>query len=180
MRLNIFSGARRIAAIGGLVAVAATIVNLATPNAYSSLTYSYLIGHTGEGPLLADSSFSCNYAESDYIRRPLTAGDSVSITLCFLGWESTRDPVDLARRKALTRSFKLDSIGESLATKQRAARIRADRLETLKIFASFAIGGWLLVFATGWVVRGFLGIPRGHDFKPDGTSPSSSGERSHD
>jgi hypothetical protein len=44
-------------------------------------------------------------------------------------------------------------------------------------------GGWLFLWicaaAIGWVMRGFLGIPRGHDHKPEGTSSPPREATSH-
>jgi hypothetical protein len=41
----------------------------------------------------------------------------------------------------------------------------------------FAIGGWtvlsVLQAAIGWIVRGFIGVPRGHDHEPAHGSQSS-------
>ena len=46
-------------------------------------------------------------------------------------------------------------------------------IESARIHYSllFAIGGWIALSvvqaAVGWIARGFVGIPRGHDHRPD-------------
>lgn len=37
----------------------------------------------------------------------------------------------------------------------------------LQVLAGGLVFGWVLMVATGWIVRGFLGIPRGQDARPD-------------
>ena len=39
--------------------------------------------------------------------------------------------------------------------------------EVMSISAYFIGGIWIFSFVLGWIVRGFAGIPRGQDFKPD-------------
>jgi hypothetical protein len=39
--------------------------------------------------------------------------------------------------------------------------------EVLSIAAYFAGGFWIFSFIMGWIVRGFAGIPRGQDFRPE-------------
>jgi hypothetical protein len=39
--------------------------------------------------------------------------------------------------------------------------------EVLSISAYFIGGFWLFSFLLGWIIRGFAGVPRGKDFKPD-------------
>ena len=39
--------------------------------------------------------------------------------------------------------------------------------EMFSLTACFVLGFWLFSFMIGWIVRGFAGIPRGQDFKPD-------------
>jgi hypothetical protein len=43
-------------------------------------------------------------------------------------------------------------------------------IEVLSITAYFIGGFWLFSFVIGWIVRGFAGIPRGHDFRAPKTS----------
>jgi hypothetical protein len=38
--------------------------------------------------------------------------------------------------------------------------------EVLLIAAYFAGGFWIFSFIMGWIIRGFAGIPKGHDFRP--------------
>lgn len=37
----------------------------------------------------------------------------------------------------------------------------------VQVLAGGLVFGWVLMAATGWIVRGFLGIPRGQDARPD-------------
>ena len=43
-----------------------------------------------------------------------------------------------------------------------------DHLKTTLSLTAYWIGGiWIFSFVLGWIVRGFAGVPRGQDFKPD-------------
>ncbi len=46
-----------------------------------------------------------------------------------------------------------------------------DRFELSRFITNLISGSVVILaftFATGWIVRGFMGIPRGHDQKPQG------------
>lgn len=45
-------------------------------------------------------------------------------------------------------------------------------IEVLSIAVYFIGGFWAFSFVVGWIVRGFAGIPRGKDFRPDAQSVS--------
>lgn len=75
-------------------------------------------------------------------------------------------PEVAAYTNAVAAKFTLPAEGVSEAD----ALIRNARMGQWKNVAlGIAIGlavGWALVFITGWIVRGFFGIPRGKDFRP--------------
>jgi hypothetical protein len=44
----------------------------------------------------------------------------------------------------------------------------AVHIKTTLLLTAYWIGGiWIFSFVLGWIVRGFAGVPRGQDFKPD-------------
>jgi hypothetical protein len=58
------------------------------------------------------------------------------------------------------------SIEKSLPQIEREALV--EHVKTTLLFTSYWIGGiWIFSFVLGWIVRGFAGVPRGKDFKPD-------------
>jgi hypothetical protein len=91
-----------------------------------------------------------------------------------------QDPVDQTRRRYWTMgerySTEVTSYAEGVAAgfelsaddgEEAARRLWDARLSQWKVTAQVMSGGlvigWLLVAALGWIVRGFLGIPRGKD-----------------
>lgn len=50
----------------------------------------------------------------------------------------------------------------------------------LEVLVGGLVLGWVLVAATGWVVRGFLGIPRGQDARSDASPHSQDAPRGPD
>jgi hypothetical protein len=60
----------------------------------------------------------------------------------------------------------LSTIEKSLPQIEREALF--EHLKTTLLLTAYWIGGiWIFSFVLGWIVRGFAGVPRGQDFKPD-------------
>ena len=60
----------------------------------------------------------------------------------------------------------LEAIDKDLRHSEREAFFKHTK-EMLSTAAYFVGGFWLFSFVIGWIVRGFAGIPRGQDFRPD-------------
>jgi hypothetical protein len=48
----------------------------------------------------------------------------------------------------------------------RSRALFAQWKSALQVLAGGLVFGWVLITATGWIVRGFLGVPRGKDARP--------------
>jgi hypothetical protein len=183
MRLNVFEGARRIALVLGLVWVTACVAYGVFTEPYTHLFYSA----NGPGAAFVKADRCGDDDGSRYVSTTDAPGNRIAVTLCFKAFAAEGGerlvpyaPADNGRwwmagkyssevkrymdeREA---AFSLNPQGN-----EEAKRLRWEgRLELWKYAALAAVGGvtigWLLVAVTGWVVRGFLGIPRGRDSRP--------------
>ena len=66
----------------------------------------------------------------------------------------------------VTDSFNLSKADEEWADNE----VWAARWDKIKDYVLYIVGGlafiWMFSWIVGWIVRGFFGIPSGHDFKP--------------
>ena len=187
MKLNIFEGARRIALLIGCIWVTGCIAYAVFGEPYSPAVV-YAVQRPGNPPNLADS---CGYEDGS---EPLTLqalnGESIRIELCFLArraddgkmyipyinedegksWRGNTKYSEEVQKymRTVASTFKLTEE----VTKQSKASKRKVLLTQWKDSMSFLFGGlavgWALIAATGWIVRGFMGIPRGKDARPVG------------
>lgn len=83
--------------------------------------------------------------------------------LRYYAMNDKHSPEVVAYATEFSRAFMLPPEGVAAAsTANRQARIAA--YKEMAIVAATGLGlGWLLMTATGWIVRGFLNIPRGRD-----------------
>jgi len=183
--MNIFEGSRRIAYLAGGLAAAGTLVYAVTYEPYISIDYS--ISHpraafqrmTESCPTEAGRTFFTTTSQS---------GTSVSIDLCLLTMEFGENKEQLvpykideknmtwgaasyssevsAYEKQLEARFVLPPEDNNWLDKEKSRRYWENWKESLRnlgiglaIYAGF-------VWAIGWIVRGFMGIPRGLDRKP--------------
>jgi hypothetical protein len=185
MRVNIFSGGRRIAVVIGVLAACASGF-FAWLASEPYLHVSYSIDGFGRAQL---EEYQCSFANdgSDYINAPIRDGRSVSVTLCFKAQRASDgrmlvpyriepdgtmwmnvpySPEVQARMKAYATSFAIPGsddpkivslLGDMQRTQFRNAAIAV-------VGSAFVI--WLITAIVGWIVRGFLGVPRGADFRP--------------
>jgi len=183
MKLNVFEGARRIALlIGGLWALGwVAYAILSEP--YSRVRYS--VHRLGATPVLVE-----NCADNDgheYITARTSDGDDISVDLCFVARKADNgemlipyapaeggkvwmgQPYSTEVRdytRGVGQSFQLDERGVVKAKElRRAALLDQWKTAMLFLFGGLAVG-WGFVAATGWVVRGFMRIPRGKDERP--------------
>jgi len=184
--MNIFEGSRRIAYLAGGLAAAGTLIYSATyvPN----ISIDYSISHpraalqkmNGQCPIDAGQAFFTTTSQS---------GSSVSIHLCLLTMEFGKDKEQLvpykideknmtwgaatyssevtAYEKQLEARFVLPPEDNNWIEKEMSRRYWENWKESLRNLgiglAIFAGAVW----AIGWIVRGFIGIPRGMDRKPN-------------
>lgn len=186
MRVNIFEGARRIALlIGGLWAVG-WISYAIFEEPYSPVIY--VVPWVGTPPLLVEKGATCPRDDADeYFKRIAPDEQEVTVLLCFSAHESDTGAMLIPYADAGERgawmgekySAEVSKYTQSVANNFQPTQEVIDAFESnrrkalLKQWgtaAMFLLGGlaagWAFVAATGWIVRGFMGIPRGKDMRP--------------
>lgn len=182
MKLNIFEGARRISLLIGAVWVVGWASHAIFSEPYSRVTYSYpgLSFH-----MIADECPSD--AATEYLERKSPNGKDVKIELCFLTseanngkmlvpyanagegmvWMGERYSTEVDQyTESVAREFQLTPEGiDAFESIQRKALFEQWRVAAMFLFGGLAVG-WAVVAAIGWIVRGFMGIPRGQDMRP--------------
>ena len=191
MTVNVFKGARRISVLLGAAWVIGCVASIAFAN--RALYLNYEVSSFGSAPKLATG---CDYHSdaSQMVMRSIPPDvESTGVNLCFKAskadngqmlvpymrqadgriWmnEALSSPVlDYTQKVAST--FDLDQAGLADINTQKATKRKEQWIETAKVvFGGLAVG-WILIFLTGWVVRGFMGIPLGRDFRVDLQPPT--------
>jgi hypothetical protein len=185
MAINVFEGARRIALLLAGIATIGTVLTVVMHEPYVSVVY------TIERPdgLFVKTMEPCpSAAGTHYFTTRTNSGKSVSVTLCLAamtfengqqlipyrideagmiwGAQSYSNEVTTYQR-SLERRFRMPESDQAEMERE----ISRKRLQSAKDAGSYlAIG--LLVWAAcvttiGWIFRGFLGIPRGMDRRPE-------------
>lgn len=186
MRFNIFEGARRIALLIAGIAVVGTLIALATYEPYVSVQYS--IAHPN-GVFVRMQESCPSDANRHYFTSRTSTGERVSVDLCLLAMSFGKDNARLIpykideqgmtwgaasyssevsdyERKIESR-FKLSASDEETLKKEISQRYRENWMSGLGyLVVGLAIFAGV-VWAIGWIVRGFLGIPRGMDRRPE-------------
>lgn len=180
--MNIFEGSRRIAYLAGGLAVLGTLIYAVTYEPYISIDYS--ISHPQAAFQKLNGSCSAEAGRA-FFTTTSQSGTKLSIDLCLLTMEFGEDKKQLvpykvdekniiwgatlyssevsAYEKQLESQFTLPIEDVDWVEKEKSHRYWENWRESLQnlamglaIFSGF-------VWAIGWVVRGFMGIPRGMD-----------------
>jgi len=181
--MNIFEGSRRIALAIGILATGAIAVAICFDEPYVRVTFTT----TGPNrPFLRTKEDCPETAAREYLYRDKSKGRDVGITLCFLAqrfpqdqmlvpyrvadgsfWGNERFSSEVSTYASLrAQGFAIPTAErEPLAKEYRQARWKQVREATQ--YTAIGIGAyWALVATIGWIVRGFMGIPRGKDKRP--------------
>lgn len=193
MKINIFEGSRRIALlIGGIWAIGVIGTFGDTWSEDTAVKMVFAVPSPGQ-PATRDTPESeyseCAFKDHSESRYFVTSsGTRVRAILCFKArefrdgqmlipykvdstgalWGDRRysDNVSTYTKKVAD-SFRLSKQYEHWADSQ----LWPTRLQRFKVVVAFLFGGlialWIFTAVVGWIVRGFLGIPRGKDLKPD-------------
>lgn len=185
MKVNIFEGARRIALAMGVLWSLGCIgfAGFSEPNAH--LTYS--IAWPGTAPVQAAECGDSDGREFTYATT--RGGNRVSVTLCLTAhqvkdgellvpyapapdsqwWMAGRYSSEVSKYgKEVERTFQLPASGSEEGDRlHHQARVEQWKQAMQVMFGGLLIG-WALVAVIGWIVRGFLGIPRGKDARTAG------------
>jgi hypothetical protein len=185
VRFNPFSGARRIAVLLALIATVATLVASATNDPYVSTTYT--VAHP-TGPFVKTEESCPSSAGHHYFSKTTRTGKSVSVTLCLLTMEFGQDRRQLipyrvddkgmvwgaasfssevtAYERQLEGRFSLLPRDEEELEREISKRYRDNWISSLGYLAVGLAVFAVFVWAMGWVVRGFMGVPQGSDYRP--------------
>jgi hypothetical protein len=185
MKFNIFEGGRRIALLIGGIVVIGTLIALALNKPYVSAKYS-IASPKAEFVKMQESCPSD--AAQHYFTSKTSTKNDISIDLCILAmsfnengnrlipykidekgiWGASNFTNEIQEyRRILEGRFKLSLNDEVVMTNELSQSYRDNWIQGL----GYLIAG-LAVFASvvgaiGWIVRGFLGIPRGMDKRPE-------------
>ena len=180
--MNIFEGARRITKLTAGLILIGFIIYGANDTPYITTTYNITFG---DPP--SQTTRGCPIdSKSEYINRTTTKKTKVYITLCFLAedFPSSQRLIPYKYENGVwgdkwyTSNVKqyVDKVSDAFVIPEADEvnldkQWRAKRISGLgAIFGSMLLSlTLLLVFAwtVGWIVRGFMGIPKGQDKKPD-------------
>jgi hypothetical protein len=198
MRINIFEGSRRIRLLLQILWVVGVLVNSWNNNPSVWVTYQT---YGPDYPFIKanESSSSCESNDhSEWFYTQTKNGTSVSLTLCFKAQEFNNglmlvpyktDANDKGkiwgnsvyssevsnyaeRRKRL---FKIPLADEQWIDEQGKKKITENITDGVGYAFSGFVAIWLVGTVIGWIVRGFMGVPRGQDTRPEKseeTSPS--------
>lgn len=185
--MNIFEGSRRIAYLAGGLATASTLISTLTYyTPYIEIDYS--ISHPRAAFKRMNESCPTE-ARQDFFRTKSKSGISVSINLCLLTMEFGEEKNQLVPYKideknmtwgAASYSSEVSAYAEQLKArfvippedndwieKEKSRRYWDNWKESLRELGIGLVIFAGAVWAIGWIVRGFLGIPRGMDRKPN-------------
>lgn len=191
MALNIFEGARRVTK---LIAVL-WLLGWITAAFFQGPPYiqaSYSVSFPNP-PVHKDTDCKSGEDASTYLDVRTKKGTKASVKICFIamrasngetvvpyaiqgnGWvgKSPYTTEVRAYTERVKTNFILDKDTEEWIDKQ----VWPDRLSQMGQGALIAIIGlvalWVVSWSIGWIVRGFMGVPRGKDFRSDRTGASS-------
>ena len=186
MKINIFEGARRIALLSAGVATVSTLIAIIIYKPYTPANYS--IAYPNGEFIRMEESCPSN-ADNHYFTSTTSTRKEVSINLCLLpmpfgesreqlipykvdemgviwGAASYSSEVSDYEEK-LEKRFKIPVRDEDAILKEISSSYLENMISSLGyLVAGLAIFG-AIVWAVGWIVRGFLGIPRGMDKRSD-------------
>lgn len=182
MAINIFEGARRITKLIAAIWIIGWLV--AAFNVSPSTSVTYQIARPGAVPVLTTEKCPSDSA-TEYDHKETKSGTKAWVTLCFLAITADdgskvipyrADPVKSQWWVERKYSSEVSEYTHRIATSfsippSDEARIDSQWwpsfLKELGQGALGAIGGllflWAFAWTMGWIVRGFMGIPRGSD-----------------
>ncbi len=187
--VNIFEGARRIALLLGIGAAVVTVLVAFNEDAYYHAQYSLAAPNA---PFKKNDGDCQGEGRTMYFDHKTSSGKEVRVSICLetmtfknnngeeselipykidadgMTWGASTYSTEISNyetqvqeRFTMTVTDELDSIEDA------EKKWRTDFAETMGyLVVSLAVFG-AFVMAIGWIVRGFLGIPRGMDKRPD-------------
>ena len=182
MRFNIFEGARRIALVIGSLVVAVTLFALFDHPPVVSNQYWFV--QPNGAFIRTQESCHLDFDRHQFESKTST-GESVPVTLC-LPSRGSDDPLEYVvsritdplsafysdrayekEKRTLEDRFKLSASVKEALKKETSQRHLEHWLSGLGYLVAGLAAFAGVVWAIGWLVRGFLGIPQGMDKRPD-------------
>ena len=193
MAANVFEGARRITKLIAVLWIVGVLI-LESQSIRNPYLHAYFeVDSIDSKPIRMDEKKEGCGTDGliEYLDDKSTnRGTNVSVTLCFKAkefensvikdfnfWRTKRDqkstlvtelsPAQLSDiTNNIAKKFTLTKADEEWAD----GVVRPKRWKIIQVVALTMVGGlvfiWIFSWILGWVVRGFFGIPSGHDFKP--------------
>lgn len=189
MAINIFEGARRIALLLGGGAAVITVLVALNQNAYYHAQYSL----AAPNAQFRKTDGGCkSEGRTIYFDHKTSSGKEVRVSLCLepmifanknmedaelipyrtdadgMTWGAKPYSTEIsAYETQLKKRFTMTATDEEVSIKEAAIQWRRHFAEAIGyLVVGLAIFG-ALVWGIGWIVRGFLGIPRGMDKRPE-------------
>lgn len=189
MSINIFEGARRLAIVAALIA---TLVTFTYQFFHEpSVSRSYRIAHPTM-PFIRNNDSCPENSYQHYFFATTNRGNRVWISLCILPStfgkhlipykvddSGTTWTADTFSRQVseyadgLEKRFRIPNEDQREIDEEASRQYWADVRENLKIYFVGLMIFSGFVYTVGWVVRGFLGIPRGLDRRPSNNDAMS-------
>jgi hypothetical protein len=182
--MNFFEGSRRISKlILGLIVIV-YIYTVIDETPYLSISYNVTFP---DKPYVRFEGECSSDSRSEYLTRSTRKGNDVLISLCFLPsksnegnkvipfkidretrewWGNTEYSSDVTEYTSqVSSNFTLSEIDEKYIDSQWWKVWFTDVKSGLITTIECLLGFWLFTLVVGWIVRGFMGIPRGQDKK---------------
>lgn len=192
-RINVFEGSRRIALVLKVVWLIGVAVVASVHSAPVSMTF--VTSQPNAPFIITDEDCDTSSDAVEFVTRAIDNHRSISARLCFksqafepnqqrlVPYRIDNDTVwgnsPYSREVTAYTDARAEEFRLTPADQERArAAWNAQRARSIWYAVLFAAGGWiglsLLQALIGWIVRGFVGVPRGHDHIPE-SGPQSTG-----
>ena len=188
MATNIFEGARRIAKLGAVVAAGVTLIVLFNASPYISVNYS-INQPDSRGVRIDIDKCNTTLEAMEWVTVTTEKGHAAYVPLCFVAqefengkrlvpfrvdpkdgrvWGNTPHSSEVSQYTSRVKdNFHLTPEDEEWVDKKWSSERWKEMLEG----GFWLIGGlaafFIFVWTIGWIVRGFLGIPRGQDHRTE-------------
>ena len=185
MAVNIFEGSRRISKLAAGLTIACTLLYLVMHDPYVSAAYSV---SRPDGVFTRTNESCPDEAAKHYFTISTATGKRLSIDLCLLAmpfgedrrmlvpyvvddkgmiWGAAPYSSEVSELESrLEKRFRLSSADETWFEVEISRRYWQEMKDGMKYLA-IGLGMFCaFVWSMGWIVRGFLGIPRGMDARP--------------
>ncbi len=189
MALNIFEGARRIAFVLGIGTALTTVLISYNSDPYYRIKYSLA---SPNAPFIKTDKECTDIGRTLYFEHQTSSGKEIKVAVCLetMSFKSkNNEPIELipyktdsqgttwgaekystevsTYEKQVKKRFTLSAAEEKSALSARHIAWRKEFIEAISyLMAGLAIYA-ALVWVIGWIIRGFLGIPRGMDRRPE-------------